>query len=125
MLLLELLQDIGLFLLVAGGFALLLLPLVKHHLLHHTPSLAVEVAQLAVLGLYLGSVDLGRSGDDVGPPFQLVHLVEMDGYLLFGAGRGQRPGGVVNADRVRQFALEDGSAQAVARHGSVWRNERR
>ena len=119
MLLLELLQDFGLLLLVAGRLALLLLPLVVHHLLHHAPRLSVEVAQLAVLGLDLGGIDLGRSGDNVGPPLKRVDLVEVDGDLRAGAGRGQRPGGVVDADGVGELALEDALAQAVGRHGSA------
>jgi hypothetical protein len=50
---LEFLQHFQLFLLVAGGFAHLLLPLIVHHLLHHATGLAVQVTQLAVLGLDL------------------------------------------------------------------------
>jgi hypothetical protein len=104
-LLLELLQDIRLLLLVAGRLALLLLPLVKHHLLDHAACLSVEVAQLAVLGLYFGGVDLGRGGDDVRPPLHLVDFVEVDGDLLVGADGLECPGGLVDADGVRQRAL--------------------
>jgi hypothetical protein len=75
MLLLELLQEVQLLLLVAGGLAGLLLALVEHHLLDHAPCLSVEVAELAVLGLDLAGVDLGRRGDDMGPPLELVLLV--------------------------------------------------
>ena len=53
----ELLQRVLLLLLVAGGFAHLLLPLVVHHLLHHASRLPVKVAQLAVLRLHLWSKD--------------------------------------------------------------------
>jgi hypothetical protein len=104
-LLLELLQDIRLLLLVAGRLALLLLPLIKHHLLDHAACLAVQVAQLAVLGLYLGGVDLGRGGDDVRPPLHLVYFVEVDGDFFVGADGGEGPGGVVDADGVREVAL--------------------
>ena len=101
MLLLELLQDIRLLLLVTRGLSLFLLPLVKHHLLHHAPCLSVEVAQFAVLGLDLGGVDLGRCGNDVGPPLHLVHFVEVDGDLFLGSDGGQCPGGVVDAYGMR------------------------
>ena len=57
MLRLELLEHIPLLLLVACRFAHLLLPLVEHHLLHHTARLAIQVAKFAILGLDLGSVD--------------------------------------------------------------------
>jgi hypothetical protein len=105
MLLLELLQDIRLLLLVARRLALLLLPLIKHHFLDHTACLAVQVAQLAVLGLYLGGVDLGRGSDDVRPPLHLVYFVEVDGDFFAGADGGEGPGGVVDADGVREVAL--------------------
>ena len=49
----ELLQRVLLLLLVAGGFAHLLLPLVVHHLLHHATRLSIQIAQLTVLGLHL------------------------------------------------------------------------
>lgn len=42
-LILELLEDIYLLLLVRRGEALLLLPLVEHHLLDHAPRVTVEV----------------------------------------------------------------------------------
>lgn len=86
MLLLELLQQLELLLLVACRLASLLLPLVKHHLLDHAARLAVEVAQLAVLGLDLGGVDFGGVCDDVGPPFELVDFVEVDGDFFLGRG---------------------------------------
>lgn len=105
-LLLELLENVQLLLLVACWLALLLLLLVIHHLLDHTACLAVEIAQLAVLGRDLGGIDLGRRGNDVSPPFHLVHLVEMDGDFLFrSGGGGERPGGLIDTDGVGQFAL--------------------
>ena len=75
---LELLEDVGLALVVRGGQAHLLLALVVHHLLDHAARLAVEVRQLAVLGLDLGHVDLGRARDHVGPPLHLVGLIQVD-----------------------------------------------
>jgi hypothetical protein len=105
MLFLELLEDVELLLLVAGGLARLLLPLIVHHLLDHAPRLSIEVAQLAVLGLDLAGVDLGRRGDDMGPPLHLVLLVQVN-FNVFASGCGaQRPGRVVDTDGVGKFAL--------------------
>ncbi|KAK5631590.1 hypothetical protein RRF57_007304 [Xylaria bambusicola] len=75
MLRLEFLEDVSLLLVIRGREAHLLLALVVHHLLDHAARLAVEVGQLAVLGLDLGDVDLGGACDDVGPPLHLVRLV--------------------------------------------------
>jgi hypothetical protein len=104
-LLLELVEDVELLLLVARGLAGLLLALVVHHLLDHPPCLAVEVAELAVLGLDLAGVDLGSRGDDVRPPLHLVLLVQVDLEVLAGGGGSEGPGGVVDADAVGQLAL--------------------
>lgn len=49
---------------------------------NHGPRLAVEVAQLRVLRVDLRRVDLGRRGDNVGPPVLLVDLLERNGDLL-------------------------------------------
>lgn len=105
MLLLELLQQLQLLLLIARRLAHLLLPLIEHHLLDHPPRLAVQIAQVAVLRLDLARVDLGRAGDDVGPPLQLVRLVEVDLDILARGGGGERPRGVVDADGVGELAL--------------------
>lgn len=40
------------------------------------------------------------------PPLELVHLVEVDRDFLLRPDRGQCPGGVVDADGMRQLALE-------------------
>lgn len=104
-LLLELLEDVELLLLVAGGLAHLLLALVEHHLLDHAAGLAVEVAEVAVLGLDLGGVDLGGGGHDVGPPLELVDLVEVHGDLLAAGDGLEGPGGVVDVDGVGEVAL--------------------
>jgi hypothetical protein len=105
MLLLELGQEVELLLLVARGLASLLLALVEHHLLDHAARLAVEVAQLAVLGLDLAGVDLGGRGDDVRPPLHLVGFVEVHLDVL-ASGRGREgPRGLVEADGVGELAL--------------------
>jgi hypothetical protein len=91
MLRLELLQHIHLLLIITARQSCLLLTLVIHHLLHHTPRLAVQVAQAAILGRDLGGVDLGCRRDDVRPPFHLVGLVEVDGEFLARAGGLERP----------------------------------
>jgi hypothetical protein len=60
----------------------LLLLLVVHHLLDHGSGVTVKVAELAVLRGNLGGVDLGGVLDDMGPPFHLVDLVEVDSEFL-------------------------------------------
>lgn len=111
MLFLELLQNIQFFLLITGGLPCLLLPLVKHHFLDHTAGLAVEVSELAVLGRDLGGVDFWGGGDDVGPPFELVGFVEVDGdFFVGGACAGERPGGIVDLDGVGERALGGGGS---------------
>lgn len=87
MLLHKLLQQILLLLLITSRFPHLLLPLIKHHLLHHAARRPVQIAELAVLGRDFGRVDFGRRGDHMGPPFHLVGLFEVDRYFL-SAGRG-------------------------------------
>lgn len=61
---------------------LLLLPLIVHHLLNHTPRLAVQITQLAILRFDLRSVYLGRIRHDVSPPLHLIGLVEVNGNFL-------------------------------------------
>ena len=105
MLLLELLENVQLLLLVARRLAHLLLALVEHHLLDHAAGLAVQVAEVAVLGLDLGGVDLGRGGDDVGPPLELVDLLQVHADLLAGGHGLEGPSRVVDADGVGEVAL--------------------
>lgn len=100
MLCLELLQHFQLLLLITRRLSHLLLPLIIHHLLHHGPRLAVQVAELAALRLDLGGVDLGGTGDDMCPPLHLVDLVEMDADLLAVRHCLERPGGLVDVDGV-------------------------
>lgn len=78
MLRLELLQNILLLLLLARRQSHLLLPLVKHHLLHHPSCLSIQIAQLAVFGLDFSDIDLGVVGEDVRPPFVFSGLFEVD-----------------------------------------------
>jgi len=104
MLRLELLEQVHLLLIIAGGQAHLFLPLVEHHLLDHGARLAVQVAQLAVLRLDLARVDLGVVRQHVRPPFHLVDLVQVDRHFF---GRGvcrslKRPAAFVDVDRVWQ-----------------------
>lgn len=105
MLFLKLPEHLILLLLITGRLSCLLLPLVIHHLFHHPPRLSVQIAELAVLGRDLGSVDFGRGGDNVLPPLHLVGLGDLDGEL-FAAGDGlEGPGGIVGEDGVREVAL--------------------
>lgn len=55
----ELLEHILLLLLVGSGLAHGLLSLVVHHLLHSLSSLAIQVTELAVLGLHLLRINGG------------------------------------------------------------------
>lgn len=104
--LLELLQHVQLPLLLARRLPHLLLLLVVHHLLDHAPRLAVQIAQLAVLGRDLGRVEeAGRVGRDRGPPLLLVRLVEVDGDVLARGGGLERPGGFRGADLVGEGTL--------------------
>lgn len=85
---LELLQHIHLLSLVTRRLAHLLLPLIIHHLLHHSPRLPIQISQLAILRLDLGGIqEIGRIGRDTGPPLHLVRFVEVDGDV-FACGRG-------------------------------------
>ena len=86
MLLLELLQHLHLLLLVTRRLAHLLLPLIIHHFLHHTPRLAVQITQLAILGRDLRGVNFGGRSYDVWPPFHFVDFVEVQGDLFGGTG---------------------------------------
>lgn len=102
---LKLLEQIHLPLLITRRLPALLLPLVVHHLLDHGARLAIEVAERGILRRDLRHVDLGRAGHDVRPPLHLVDLVEVDGDFFAGARGFERPGGFVETDRVREFAL--------------------
>ena len=82
MLRLKLGQHLPLLFLIAGRFPHLLLALIIHHLLDHTPRLAVQIAQLRVLRCDLGDVNLGRVRHDVRPPLHLIDFVEMDRDLF-------------------------------------------
>lgn len=99
MLFLKLPQHLHLLPLLASRLAHLLLPLIIHHFLHHTPRLAVQIAQLRVLGRDLRGVDsVGRVADDRVPPFHLVRFVQVDADF-FAGGRGfERPGAFVRVD---------------------------
>lgn len=106
MLLLELLQHIHLLAIVTRRQAHLLLALIVHHLLDHAPRLAVQIPQLAVLGLDLRRVEVvGRVGRDGRPPLHLVRLVEMDADVLAGRGGLERPGGLGGPDLEGEVAL--------------------
>lgn len=79
--------------------------LVVHHLLHHTPRLAVQLRQLAVLRRDLGRVDLGRGRDDVGPPVRAGGFGEVDGDFFTGRCGFEGPSGFVDLDGVGEVAL--------------------
>lgn len=91
MLRLELLQNIQLLLLIARRQAGLLLPLIKHHFLHHTARLTVQIAQFTVLGRDLAGIDGRGRYDDVRPPGLLVQFVEVDSDFFAGGGSFEGP----------------------------------
>jgi len=95
MLLHKLLQHVLLLLLLTRRFPLPLHLLIVHHLLHHPPRLSIQIAQLRVLRLDLRDVDLRRAGHDVGPPFRLVLLVEVDGDFFTRGSGFQGPGAFI------------------------------
>ena len=108
MLFLELAQHVCLARIVTRRPPQLLLPLIPHHLLDHAARLAVQVAQLAVLGRDFRCVDrVGRVGHDRRPPLHLVGFVEVEGDFFGGrgGGGGERPGGFVCVDSVREGTL--------------------
>jgi hypothetical protein len=105
MLFLKFSQHLHLLLILARWLAHLLLPLIIHHLLNHTPRFAVQIAQLAVLGRDFACINLWGGGDDVGPPFHLVDFVEVDVEFLARRRCFERPGGFVDVDGVREGAL--------------------
>ena len=83
----EFLQDILFLLFIRGRFPHLLLPLIKHHLLHHLSRIAIKITQTRILRCDFRGVDFGGGSDDVGPPFHFVGFVEVDGEF-FAGGRG-------------------------------------
>jgi hypothetical protein len=88
MLLLELLQHLGLLLLITVRQALLFLALVIHHLLNHSSGLAIKISQLRTLRRDLAGIDLRGVGNHMLPPFHLVDLVEMNRELFLPARNG-------------------------------------
>ena len=107
MLSLELLQKIPLLLLVTRQPALLLLSLIIHHLLDHSPSLPIQIAQIRRLRRDLTNVDLGRTRNDMSPPFHLVDLIQMHRDFFAGRMGGcfEGPGGFVCYNGMREWAL--------------------
>jgi hypothetical protein len=105
MLLHKLLQQLVLLTLVTRRLPLPLHLLVVHHLLHHTPRLAVQLRQLAVLRRDLGRVDLGRGGDDVRPPVRAGGFGKVDGDVFTGRCCFEGPGRVIDLDGVGKVAL--------------------
>jgi hypothetical protein len=105
MLLHKLLQQLVLLTLITRRLPLPLHLLVVHHLLHHPPRLAVQLRQLAVLWRDLGRVDLGRGGDDVGPPVRAGGFGEVDGDFFAGRCGFEGPGRVVDLDGVGKVTL--------------------
>lgn len=99
------LQHLHLLLFVAGRLAHLLLPLIIHHLLDHSPCLAIQIAQLAVLGRDLARIDRRRACNYMCPPLHLVDLFEVYAELFAGRGRLQRPCWLVEIDGMRQWPL--------------------
>jgi hypothetical protein len=105
MLLHKLLQQLVLLTLITRRLSLPLHLLIVHHLLHHPPRLAVQLRQLAVLWRDFGRVDLGRGGDDVGPPVRAGGFGEVDGDFFAGRCGFEGPGGLVDLDGMGEVTL--------------------
>jgi hypothetical protein len=119
MLLHEFLQHILFLLLIARRLPLPLHLLIIHHLLHHTPRLAVQIRQLAVFRDYFRDVDLGCGCDDVRPPVRAGGFGEgeRDG---FARGLGDEcPGAVVDDNWVWEVALGAVSVHLCRDRGSI------
>lgn len=108
MLSLELLQEVHFTLLVTARATHLLLPLIIHHLFDHGASRAVQVAQAGVLWRDLGDINLRCRGDNMRPPFDLVHFIKVDVDFLarWGGGGLEGPGGLIDKDGVGEVALD-------------------
>ena len=79
MLSLKLPQHLILLLFVTCRLPHLLLPLIIHHFLHHSPRLPIQISQLAVFGRDLRGVDfVGCVRGYRVPPLHLVDFVEVD-----------------------------------------------
>ena len=78
MLLLELLQNIQLFLLIRRWQVQRLLPLIKHHFFDSLARITVEISQLGIFRLNLLRVDGRVAFQDAVPPFHLVQLLQID-----------------------------------------------
>lgn len=102
---LELLESLLLFELIGSWLAHLSLLVVEHHLLHHTSRLAVQIAELAVLRLYLFGVDLGVMSEDVLPPLHLVSLLEVNLYSLLVL---EGPCAIFELDLLAELTGQDG-----------------
>mmetsp|Transcript_4347 Transcript_4347/g.9414 ORF Transcript_4347/g.9414 Transcript_4347/m.9414 type:complete len:303 (-) Transcript_4347:164-1072(-) len=109
MLLHKLLEHVLLSLLVGGGKARRLLPLIIHHLLHRLPRVAVEIRQLGVLRLHLLRVDLGIAHDHRLPPLHLIALGECDAHYPIPRLRVvfDGPKAILHFDRLFELAAHD------------------
>ena len=108
MLLHKLFEHVLLLLLVRGGQAHLLLPLVVHHLLHQSAGLAVQVGQFARLRVDLFGADLRVRRDEFAPPFHLVDLLQGEQHRILVL---QEPGGLFHFDLVLQLAVQEASGR--------------
>lgn len=76
--------------------------MIYHHLFDHAAGLAIEVAELGVLGDNLCGVDLGVTLDDGLPPLGALCFFKVDVNFLLVL---QRPCRVVQPDLLCQRAL--------------------
>ena len=106
MLLHKLFQRLLFLLLLTCRLPLSLHLLVVHHLFHHAPRFAVEVAQFGILRLDFSDVDFGGVGDHVGPPLGFVNLIEVDSdFFARRGGRFEGPGAFIRVDGGGEVAL--------------------
>lgn len=99
---LELFEHVHLLAFLRGGFAHLLLLLVKHHFLDHAAGFTVEIAQFGVLRGDFGRVNLGVGHEHMLPPRHLVDFFKVDLKILVVF---QHPRGILQFDFIGQLVL--------------------
>lgn len=103
----ELLEHFLLLGLLTRRFPHLLLPLIIHHFLNHTPRLPVQITQFAVLRHDLRHIDLWSIGRYMGPPGLRGGFRDCEDYL-FADGCGVKcPGAVIGLEGMGCWTLEE------------------
>ena len=121
MLSLELLQQLHLLLLITARTTHLLLPLIIHHLLDHSTSLAIQITQTRILRRNLGHINLRRSSNNMRPPLNLVDLIKVNIDFLAGwdGGSLKSPRGFVDEDSMGEVALKQEIRNEISRRSFI------